>query len=112
MGRVTTPSEEIPNNGIPVQQTGTPNQQTGVPVSQFAPPNYHQANVNLSVGRPWSTGLFDCHEDQTNGIVSVYTLIQVLDTKLVDSLIFKTLCSRYDNSLTLCDIRTNSRSDG
>lgn len=20
------------------------------------------------IGRPWSTGLFDCHEDQTNGI--------------------------------------------
>ncbi|XP_010462060.1 PREDICTED: protein PLANT CADMIUM RESISTANCE 8-like [Camelina sativa] len=71
MGRVTTPSEENPNNSIPLQQTGTPNQQTGVPVSQFAPPKYHQANVNLSVGRPWSTGLFDCHEDQTNAAMTL-----------------------------------------
>uniref|UniRef100_A0A1J3IQF8 Protein PLANT CADMIUM RESISTANCE 8 n=1 Tax=Noccaea caerulescens TaxID=107243 RepID=A0A1J3IQF8_NOCCA len=56
MGRVTTPPGENPNNGFPVQQTGTPIHQTGVPVSQFAPPNYHQANVNLSVGSPWRTG--------------------------------------------------------
>ncbi|KAG7600296.1 PLAC8 motif-containing protein [Arabidopsis suecica] len=70
MGRVTTPPEEDPNNGIPVQQPGTPNQRTGVPVSQFAPPNYHQANVNLSVGRPFSTGLFDCHADQTNAVMT------------------------------------------
>lgn len=70
MGRVTSPPGEHSHNGIPVQKIGTPIQQTGVPVSQFAPPNYHQANVNLSVGSPWSTGLFDCHEDQTNGIVS------------------------------------------
>ncbi|KAG5537719.1 hypothetical protein RHGRI_024991 [Rhododendron griersonianum] len=25
---------------------------------------------NLSVGNPWSTGLFDCHENQTNAIVT------------------------------------------
>lgn len=74
MGRVTsTPPPENPNNGLPVHQPGTPIQQTGVPVSQFAPPNYHQANVNLSIGSPWRTGLFDCQEDQTNGIVSIYT---------------------------------------
>ncbi|ANM59619.1 PLAC8 family protein [Arabidopsis thaliana] len=70
MGRVTTPSEEDSNNGLPVQQPGTPNQRTRVPVSQFAPPNYQQANVNLSVGRPWSTGLFDCQADQANAVLT------------------------------------------
>ncbi|ESQ30232.1 hypothetical protein EUTSA_v10011813mg [Eutrema salsugineum] len=62
MGRVTTPPEENPKNGFPAQQTGTP--------SQFAPPNYHQANVKLSVGSPWRTGLFDCQEDQTNAVMT------------------------------------------
>ncbi|KAL1217344.1 Protein PLANT CADMIUM RESISTANCE 8 [Cardamine amara subsp. amara] len=72
MGRVTTPPPpENPNNGLPVHQPGTPSQQTGVPVSQFAPPKYHQANVNLSIGSPWSTSLFDCHEDPTNAVLTV-----------------------------------------
>ncbi|CAA7043862.1 unnamed protein product [Microthlaspi erraticum] len=71
MGRVTSPGEN-PNNGFPVQQTGTPVHQTGVPVSQFAPPNYHQAKVNLSVGSPWRTGLFDCQEDQTNAVITAF----------------------------------------
>ena len=71
MGRVTTPQRENPDGSSPVQQTGIPVQQTGVPMSQFAPPSYHQANVNISVGTPWRSGLFDCQEDQTNGIVSI-----------------------------------------
>lgn len=71
MGRVTTPQRENPDGSSPVQQTGIPVQQTGVPMSQFAPPGYHQANVNISVGTPWRSGLFDCQEDQTIGIVSI-----------------------------------------
>ncbi|KAG2314042.1 hypothetical protein Bca4012_064664 [Brassica carinata] len=68
MGRVTTPQGE--NNVSPLQQTGIPIQHTGIPMSQFAPSNYHQANVNLSIGTPWRTGLFDCQEDQTNAVMT------------------------------------------
>lgn len=39
--------------------------QTGEPIGSVAP-NY-QTNQNQPPGRPWSTGLFDCHENQTNG---------------------------------------------
>ncbi|KAG2250710.1 hypothetical protein Bca4012_063849 [Brassica carinata] len=70
MGRVTTPQRENPDGSSPVQQTGIPVQQTGVPMSQFAPPSYHQANVNISVGTPWRSGLFDCQEDQTNAVMT------------------------------------------
>ncbi|CAN8321524.1 unnamed protein product [Cochlearia groenlandica] len=70
MGRVTSPQKENPNFGTPVQH-GTPVQQTGVPMSQFAPPSNPQANVNLSIGTPWSTGLYDCHEDQTNAVMTI-----------------------------------------
>lgn len=27
----------------------------------------YEANTTQQVGKPWSTGLFDCHENQTNG---------------------------------------------
>lgn len=35
-------------------------------VSPYAP-KFLPPQSPLSVGVPWSTGLFDCHEDQTNG---------------------------------------------
>ncbi|KAI8544465.1 hypothetical protein RHMOL_Rhmol08G0298900 [Rhododendron molle] len=40
----------------------------GKPVGSMALTLYE--DKNLSVGEPWSTGLFDCHENQTNAIVT------------------------------------------
>ncbi|CAH8386004.1 unnamed protein product [Eruca vesicaria subsp. sativa] len=69
---IRTQQREGPDIVLPVQQTSVSIQQTGVPVSQFAPapPGYHQANVDISVGTPWRTGLFDCQEDQTNAVMT------------------------------------------
>lgn len=30
----------------------------------------YEANPIQQVGHPWSTGLFDCHENQTNGNIN------------------------------------------
>lgn len=46
------------------EEVDTPKQ--GKPVSSTALTLFR--DENLSVGEPWSTGLFDCHENQTNGI--------------------------------------------
>ncbi|KAG5537725.1 hypothetical protein RHGRI_024995 [Rhododendron griersonianum] len=45
------------------EEVDTPN--PGKPVGSMALTLYE--DKNLSVGEPWSTGLFDCHENQTNG---------------------------------------------
>lgn len=31
-----------------------------------------RTNESHTVGRPWSTGLFDCHENQTNGKIYMF----------------------------------------
>ena len=40
--------------------------QLGEPIGSFTPK--FQEQKNQVIGSPWSTGLFDCHEHQTNGI--------------------------------------------
>ncbi|XP_010545696.1 PREDICTED: protein PLANT CADMIUM RESISTANCE 8 isoform X2 [Tarenaya hassleriana] len=74
MGRVppTAPSEDGMNRGIPVQHAGIPVQQTGVPVGSFTPQDYQANIVNQHVGSSWNTGLFDCHEDQTNAVMTAF----------------------------------------
>ncbi|EXB74525.1 hypothetical protein L484_026222 [Morus notabilis] len=32
----------------------------------------HQENQSQPLGRPWSTGLFDCHENQTNAVMTAF----------------------------------------
>uniref|UniRef100_A0A7N2LN79 Uncharacterized protein n=1 Tax=Quercus lobata TaxID=97700 RepID=A0A7N2LN79_QUELO len=39
--------------------------QLGEPIGSFTPK--FQEQKNQAIGSPWSTGLFDCHEHQTNG---------------------------------------------
>lgn len=39
----------------------------GIPVGS-APPDRMSAETQ-AIGNPWNTGLFDCHENQTNGII-------------------------------------------
>lgn len=39
--------------------------QLGEPIGSFTPK--FQGQENQAIGSPWSTGLFDCHEHQTNG---------------------------------------------
>jgi len=41
-------------------------------IGSFAP--RYEADTVQPIGSPWSTGLFDCHENQTNGII-YFTLI-------------------------------------
>ena len=31
-----------------------------------------EADMIQQIGNPWSTGLFDCHENQTNGNNNIY----------------------------------------
>lgn len=39
----------------------------------------YQSPSHLTIGAPWSTGLFDCHLDQTNGKLSLLlSLLSVL----------------------------------
>ncbi|PON88409.1 hypothetical protein TorRG33x02_157750 [Trema orientale] len=59
MGQVE--DEEVQGKEVP---------HTGEPVGSVAP-NY-KTNQNQPLGRPWSTGLFDCHEDQTNGKLPLF----------------------------------------
>lgn len=50
---------------VPAPQVGDI-PQPGVPVAQFTPPS---SVVGIqSTGTPWTTSLFDCHQNQTNGI--------------------------------------------
>jgi len=39
--------------------------QQNEPVGSIAP--RYEADRIQQIGNPWSTGLFDCHENQTNG---------------------------------------------
>lgn len=60
MGRIQTSEEvESPVKGVAV---------ASYPQNYQTPPPHH-------VGRPWSTGLFDCHLDQTNGSITTIFLI-------------------------------------
>lgn len=45
----------------------------GVAVASY--PQNHQTVQPQFVGRPWSSGLFDCHLDQTNGNLIVFFLV-------------------------------------
>lgn len=59
MGRID-PSEEVES---PVK---------GVDVASY-PQSYETPQPQPQpVGRPWSTGLFDCHLDQTNGNITAF----------------------------------------
>lgn len=42
-------------------------------VGSFAP--RYEADTFQPIGSPWSTGLFDCHENQTNGNNIYFSLI-------------------------------------
>ncbi|KAL5575179.1 hypothetical protein UlMin_016878 [Ulmus minor] len=44
--------------------------QTGEPIGSM--PSKYQPNANQLLGRPWSTGLFDCHENQTNAVMTAF----------------------------------------
>ncbi len=44
--------------------------QLGEPAGSFTPK--FQGQENQAIGNPWSTGLFDCHEHQTNGNILVF----------------------------------------
>ncbi|XP_059642082.1 protein PLANT CADMIUM RESISTANCE 8 [Cornus florida] len=55
MGRIQATEEvETPTYGIPVGS---------IPLKL-------QTGESLSIGNPWSTGLFDCHENQTNAVMT------------------------------------------
>ena len=56
-------TEEIQGKEIP---------QTGEAIGSTAP-NY-QTYPSQPLGSPWSTGLFDCHENQTNGIFLFFSI--------------------------------------
>lgn len=61
MGRVEANNEgetSQPESGEPVPSQSQ--QYQGVQA-------VHQSPSHLPIGAPWSTGLFDCHLDQTNG---------------------------------------------
>ncbi|XP_030487466.2 protein PLANT CADMIUM RESISTANCE 8 [Cannabis sativa] len=45
-------------------------QQTAEPIGSVAP-NFH-ANQNQPLGKPWTTGLFDCYENQTNAVMTSF----------------------------------------
>ena len=49
--------------------------QLGEPIGSFTPK--FQGQENQAIGSPWSTGLFDCHEHQTNGniVLELYFLV-------------------------------------
>ncbi|KAK4590700.1 hypothetical protein RGQ29_021036 [Quercus rubra] len=44
--------------------------QLGEPIGSFTPK--FQGQENQAIGSPWSTGLFDCHEHQTNAIMTAF----------------------------------------
>ncbi|KAL9691454.1 hypothetical protein QQ045_011878 [Rhodiola kirilowii] len=58
MGRVETPELEPTAAGW----------QNAAPASQYPAPKY----VATSLGVPWSTGLFDCHEDEPNAVMTAF----------------------------------------
>ena len=67
------PAKELVKNKTTDQMGGTEETQgKGVPQigEPTAPPmaSNYQTGQNQPLGRPWSTGLFDCHENQTNGM--------------------------------------------
>lgn len=47
------------------------------PVGGVPNPSYQGAYAPTLTGTPWSTGLFDCHLDQTNGMYTFlsYTIV-------------------------------------
>ncbi|GMN37196.1 hypothetical protein TIFTF001_006628 [Ficus carica] len=55
-------TEETQGKGVP---------QTGEPTAPPMASNY-ETNLNQPLGRPWSTGLFDCHENQTNAVMTAF----------------------------------------
>lgn len=67
------PAKELGKNTTSDQMGGTEETQgkevpqTGEPTAPPMASNY-ETNRNQPLGRPWSTGLFDCHENQTNGL--------------------------------------------
>ncbi|CAN4100243.1 unnamed protein product [Withania somnifera] len=67
MGRV-----EANNEG----ETSQP--ESGEPAAPSQPQQYqgvqavHQSPSHLPIGAPWSTGLFDCHLDQTNAVMTAF----------------------------------------
>lgn len=49
--------------------------------NQFQAPTGNQ--FPAPIGNPWSTGLFDCHEDQTNGTFISLAVIFLIETVLM-----------------------------
>ena len=49
-----------------VNKTADDVETLGIPVGS-APPD--STAETQAIGKPWSTGLYDCHENQTNGII-------------------------------------------
>lgn len=47
-----------------VNETPDDVETVSIPVAS-APPDF------IAIGKPWSTGLFDCYENQTNGIIFI-----------------------------------------
>ena len=56
------PTMHEPNTGSPATNYGGNTQHAE---TQFSGPTMYQPNTVR--GTVWSTGLFDCHEDETNG---------------------------------------------
>lgn len=62
MGRV-----EANNGGENPQPVGGTEAAASQPQQFQGVQAVHQSPSHLPIGAPWSTGLFDCHLDQTNG---------------------------------------------
>nr|GMC78194.1 protein PLANT CADMIUM RESISTANCE 8 [Ipomoea batatas] len=103
MGRVEANSEA---------EADTPQFQMGEPTPAAASyaPKYLPAQSPISIGVPWSTGLFDCHEDQTNAFMTAILpcvtfgqISEILDTgemtcplgSFIYLLMMPALCSQW-----------------
>ena len=58
-----------------VNEAADDGETVGIPVAS-APP-YFTAEAR-AIGRPWSTGLYDCQEHQTNGIIFIFIFVYLL----------------------------------
>ncbi|CAK9161501.1 unnamed protein product [Ilex paraguariensis] len=64
MGRIPSTEEaEVPQSGEPV---------ASFPPTTGSFPAHYQAEESSSVGIPWSTGLFDCDQHQTNAVMTAF----------------------------------------
>lgn len=85
-GSFPDPYQATNNNQF---QSPNGNQFRATPGNQFQAPTGNQFQAPTGnqfpapIGNPWSTGLFDCHEDQTNGTFISSAVIFLIETVLM-----------------------------